>query len=156
MDPQLSEKITLLFAKAATSYPYMKGEAQLGMTNGSGSRFEITAKTPADCAQSLRMLGSEQGLFSRAHHFRAFSPLHMTFDQVMRAPEGEKSHSMRALNFTFRGGEDRAWIWIVGAEGMYRGPTLDETVDILARAGQNWQKVNFLHKENGSHLRLVR
>jgi hypothetical protein len=156
MDPQLAERITILFSKAAISYPYLKGEAQLGMTNSSGSRFEITAKTPADCAQSLRMLGSEQGLFARAHHFRAFSPLQLAFDQFMRAPEGDKTHTMRALNFTFRGGEDHSWIWIQGAEGMYRGPTLHETVDVLARADRNWQKVNFLHKENGSHLRVVR
>jgi hypothetical protein len=156
MTPELAEKITQLFTKTAGSYPYFAGDARIQMTNAAGSKFDLTARTPADCAQMLAMLGSDRGLFRRAAHFRTFSPLQLAFDQNMRAPDDDKTHRMRALNFTFRGGEHHSWVAVVGQEGLHRGPTLDETVDILTRAGNNWQKVNFVYKENGSHLRVVR
>lgn len=163
MDLQLADTLTKLFARQA--YPFIHGEAKMNVTGRDRTKFDVTTTEPRATADTLRMLAACTDLHGKSHLYSVMPPLQLAFDLRMK-PLEQKSGEIttlappqlvRGLTLSFRAGEeDCSWVTLRGATGPTRGPSLEETADILMRAGTRWNKVNFLYKENGSHLRAVR
>lgn len=157
MDITLANKLTQLFSTSVgTSYPCLIGEAKIATRNANGSDFSIIARTPADAAQSLALLASDNGLFQRGNFFAAPAPVTFAMDMRVAGDRDPALSSPRALNITFRNADEVGYVWMPGMVGLYKGPDLSTTIDVLDRANRRWDQVNFLYKQNGSHLRVVR
>lgn len=154
MDQKLAKTLTEFFAANATYYPFFVGHAEISRTNGEGTAFSAIAKSPAQTAEVLRLFNSG-GLFDPGTHMFS-SAIRANFD-IRHAPENPRGPGrvMRGVTMIFGEAGRPGLYWHHELGGQFFGPDITETINILSRAGHSWNRVNFIPRPDGSHLRLL-
>ena len=155
MNRTLGRTLTDFFAANATRYPFFTGEAVISRVNAHGTSFSATAKTPAQTAEVLRLFSSG-GLFDPGEYMIG-GAVRASFD-IRHAPENPRGpgRTMRGVNMIFGEAGRAGLFWHYESGGQYFGPDISETIDILSRAGNRWNRVNFIPRPDGSHLRFLK
>jgi hypothetical protein len=157
MNINCAQKLTSLFATAtAVAYPFLLPKAHISTTNARSTQFEATAHHPAEAAEILKAFSSNAGIFTRNAQFGFNAPLQFSMNMVPNAPQNGLRTEVRALHMNFRDNDPHSFVWLHNSDSVNHGPSLDATIAALSRAGNRWEKVNFLYSPNGSHLRILR
>lgn len=155
MDQTLGKTLTEFFAANATYYPFFIGHAEISRVNAHGTSFTAVARTPSQTAEVLRLFNSG-GLFETGDHICS-SAIRAAFDMRM-APENQRGpgRTIRGVNMIFGEAGRPGLFWHYELGGQFFGPDITETIDILSRAGNRWNLVNFIPRPDGSHLRFIK
>ena len=155
MDKTLARTLTDFFAANATRYPFFTGEAVVSRINGQGTAFTATAKTPAQTAEVMRLFSSHS-LFEPGE-YQIGGAVRASFD-IRHAPENPRGpgRTVRGVNMIFGEAGRSGLYWHHTLGGQFFGPDITETIGILTRAGHSWNRVNFIPRPDGSHMRFVK
>lgn len=174
MDPAAAASLRSLFAARAGSYPHLMQEAEILFETGSGTKCRFKTKSPEETASLLHhIVNHEDGIFNRMTIWDCDGPLYFRMHKCARLGSDSREHTLLAFNFTFRESGSPSILWLSNPEmtdyywqGDERienkppftssGPTLQETIAILRRAGNDWAAVNFMQAPAAKPaLRLV-
>ena len=155
MDQKLAKSLTEFFAANATYYPFFTGHAEISRVNAYGTSFTATTRSPAQTAEVLRLFNSG-GLFETGDHILG-NAIRASFD-MRHAPENPRGpgRTARGVNMIFGEAGSPGLFWHYEMGGQFFGPDITETIEILARAGNRWNHVNFIPRPDGSHLRFLK
>lgn len=174
IDPLAAASLRKLFAQHAGQYPYLLPEAEILLKNRNNSKFTFKAQTPAEAADILLHLYNNDGagIFDRLGEWDSDNPIYFRMTKRVKLKADNKEATLLAFNFTFRKNGDPSHLYLSdpdvsdyvwqGDEKVenlppmtFEGPTLNELIMILRRAGDSWQDVNFITPHKRPRLEVV-
>jgi hypothetical protein len=177
MDVIIAKHLRALFGAKAGQYPFLPGTAEIKLKTVNDGEMSLVAKTPAEAASFLQHIYNHdgQGIFDRTDpQWNVQRPLHFRMYKNILSDTNQKEHGLLAFNMNFRDLDEPSNLWlsepVMSDEAahesentgekpamIFEGPTFDELIAVLSKAGQTWQDVNFMrdHQSGRPHLQIV-
>ncbi len=163
LDPKAAQTLRKLFSAHAGQYPYLLPEAEILFENSGGSKMRFHANDPFETAKILMHLQAHDGngVFDRKLQNGSLAPISFRMHKRVRLEPDAKEHVMPAFNIAYQALEEEGHLWISDPENnkyfwlgdekiddrppmTFHAPKLSDLIETLWRAGNSWQRVNFM------------